>query len=297
MVIDYFQNDYEEGEPPTVTSLKNTIPRQEYMDFGHKTYFVADPRGFHSIVHYIAKQFLSHNHLAIDDPRLKLNQVVREIDYNENGVRVKTEDGSEYHAKHAVVSVSLGVLQSNLIQFTPNLPKWKAQAVKEFDMGTFTKIFLRFPHKFWPSDPGTEFFLYAHERRGYYPIWHHLEHVMPGSNILFVVVTGEESRRIHKLTDYEIQEEVMGVLRKMFRSEIPNPEQLLVPRWLLNRFFRGSYSNWPAGYTTSSHMKLRDPVGPIFFTGEHTCAKYLGYADGAYSAGVDTANELVKILT
>ncbi|CAN1179762.1 Polyamine oxidase 1 [Linum perenne] len=300
MVIDYFQNDYEEGEQPSVTSLKNTFPRQEYTDFGHKTYFVADPRGFQSIVHYIAHQFLSHHHghqLIIDDPRLKLNQVVTEINYCKNGVRVKTEDGCEYHAKYAIVSVSLGVLQSNFIQFIPDLPEWKEQAVKEFDMGTFTKIFLRFPHKFWPSQPGTEFFLYAHERRGYYPIWHHLEHVMPGSNILFVAVTGDESKRILKLSDSEIQEEAMSVIRKMFGNKIPDPDQILVPRWLSNRFFRGSYSNWPAGYKTSSHKKLRDPIGPIFFTGEHTCAKYLGYADGAYSAGVDTANELVKILT
>ena len=35
----------------------------------------------------------------------------------------------------------------------------------------YTKIFLKFPHKFWPCGPGKEFFIYAHERRGYYTFW------------------------------------------------------------------------------------------------------------------------------
>uniref|UniRef100_A0A6N2MNP7 Amine oxidase domain-containing protein n=1 Tax=Salix viminalis TaxID=40686 RepID=A0A6N2MNP7_SALVM len=123
MVIDYFYNDYEDAEPPRVTSLKNTIPRYEFLDFGDQTYFLADSRGFESILIYIAKQFLSHKHEVIRDQRLKLNKVVREINYSKNGVQVKTEDGSMYQAKYVIVSVSVGVLQSDLIVFKPHLPE------------------------------------------------------------------------------------------------------------------------------------------------------------------------------
>lgn len=49
-------------------------------------------------------------------------QVVREINYSKNGVQVKTEDGSMYQAKYVIVSVSVGVLQSDLIVFKPHLP-------------------------------------------------------------------------------------------------------------------------------------------------------------------------------
>lgn len=49
-------------------------------------------------------------------------QVVRQITYNNRGVVVKTEDGSSYAADFVVVSSSLGVLQSGLIQFKPQLP-------------------------------------------------------------------------------------------------------------------------------------------------------------------------------
>ncbi|XP_011008901.1 PREDICTED: polyamine oxidase-like isoform X1 [Populus euphratica] len=296
MVIDYFYNDYEDAEPPRVTSLKNTIPRYEFLDFGDQTYFLADSRGFESILIYIAKQFLSHKHEVIRDQRLKLNKVVREINYSKSGVQVKTEDGSVYQAKYVIVSVSVGVLQSDLIVFKPHLPQWKTQAIYEFDMAVYTKIFLRFPYKFWPSGPETEFFLYAHEKRGYYPIWQHLETEMPGSNILFVTVTDEEAKRIEQQPDIKIQEEIMDVLKKMFGNDIPEPEEILIPRWWSNRFFKGSFSNWPIGYSQRRHMQLKEPVGRIYFCGEHTYSRYLGYADAAYFAGIETANHLIKCL-
>jgi polyamine oxidase len=49
-------------------------------------------------------------------------QVVREISYSRRGVVVSTEDNSSYSADYVIVSTSLGVLQSDLIQFKPQLP-------------------------------------------------------------------------------------------------------------------------------------------------------------------------------
>jgi polyamine oxidase len=48
--------------------------------------------------------------------------VVREVSYSPSGVTVKTEDESVYKADYVMVSASLGVLQSDLIQFKPQLP-------------------------------------------------------------------------------------------------------------------------------------------------------------------------------
>lgn len=48
--------------------------------------------------------------------------MVREINYSPGGVTVKTEDNSVYRADYVMVSASLGVLQSALIQFKPQLP-------------------------------------------------------------------------------------------------------------------------------------------------------------------------------
>jgi polyamine oxidase len=51
------------------------------------------------------------------------------------------------------------------------MQRWKTEAIEKCDVMIYTKIFLKFPYKFWPCGPGKEFFIYAHERRGYYTFW------------------------------------------------------------------------------------------------------------------------------
>ncbi|CAI0398708.1 unnamed protein product [Linum tenue] len=291
MVADYYNNDYKDGQAPQMTSTKHKHPRHELVDHGTNVYFVSDPRGFETVVHHVADQFLDKR-----DPRLKVNQVAREISYSKKGVTVMTEDGSIFQARYAIVSVSLGVLQSNLISFKPELPMWKRLAISDFTMTGYTKIFLKFPFYFWPTDPGSEIFLYTHEQRGYYPIWKHLENQYPGSNILYVTVTGEESMRIERQSDEATQEEAMKVLRKMFGDKIPDPEAILVTRWSRNRLIKGSFANWPPRYTKKEFQYLKDPVGPVYFTGEYTNEKYMGFATGAYFSGIETANDLINCI-
>ncbi|ONK59784.1 uncharacterized protein A4U43_C08F10600 [Asparagus officinalis] len=224
------------------------------------------------------------------------SKVVRKISHSKSGATVTTEDGSVYEADYVMVSVSLGVLQTKLIDFQPDLPQWKILAVYQFDMAVYTKIFLKFPYRFWPGGNGTEFFLYASERRGYYPIWQHFEKQYPGANVLLVTVTEEESRRIEQQSDAETKEEAMEVLRSMFGSKIPNAIDILVPRWWSDRFYKGTFSNWPLGVNRYEYDQIRAPVGRVYFTGEHTSEHYNGYVHGAYLAGIDSANMMIDCI-
>lgn len=56
-------------------------------------------------------------HLCMDS-----GQVVREIQHSRCGVTITTEDGCVYDANYAILSVSIGVLQSDLISFRPSMP-------------------------------------------------------------------------------------------------------------------------------------------------------------------------------
>ncbi|XP_052150609.1 LOW QUALITY PROTEIN: polyamine oxidase 1-like [Oryza glaberrima] len=294
MVVDYYLYDYEYAEPPRVTSLQNAVPQRTFSDFGDDVYFVADQRGYESVVHYLAGQYLNTDDSGnVADPRLQLNKVVREISYSSSGVTVKTEDGSVYQADYVMVSASLGVLQSDLIQFKPQLPKWKILAIYEFDMAVYTKIFVKFPKRFWPEGKGREFFLYASTRRGYYGIWQ-FEKQYPDSNVLLVTVTDKESRRIEQQSDNQTKAEIMEVLRNMFPDQdVPDATDILVPRWWSNRFYKGTFSNWPIGVNRYEYDQLRAPVERVYFTGEHTSEYYNGYVHGGYLAGIDSAEILI----
>lgn len=72
-----------------------------------------------------------------------------------------------------------------------------------------------------------------------------MENAYPGSNILVVTLTNEQSKRVEAQSDQETMKEAMSVLRDMFGSTIPYATDILVPRWWNNPFQRGSYSNYP----------------------------------------------------
>ncbi|KAG2559508.1 hypothetical protein PVAP13_8NG299401 [Panicum virgatum] len=228
-------------------------------------------------------------------PATPVDMVVTEISYSSSGVSVRTEDKSVYKADYVMVSTSLGVLQTDLIHFKPKLPTWKILVIYQFDMAVYTKIFLKFPKRFWPVGKGKEFFLYASTRRGYYAAWQQLEKQYPGANALLVTVTDEESRRIEQQSDNQTKAEIMEVLRKMFPGEdVPDATDILVPRWWSDRFYKGTYANWPVGVSRYEVDQLRAPVGRVYFTGEHTSDKYTGYVHGAYLAGIDSAEILIN---
>ncbi|KAL1802633.1 hypothetical protein ACET3Z_031280 [Daucus carota] len=284
LAIDFILHDFEMAEVEPIST---------YVDFGEKEFLVADERGYEHLLYKMAEKFLFTSDGKISDSRLKLNKVVRELQHSRNGVLVTTEDDCTYQANYLILSASIGVLQSDLISFKPPLPRWKLEAINELDVIVYTKIFLKFPYKFWPAGAEKEFFMYAHERRGYYTFWQHMENAYPGSNILVVTLTNGESKRVEAQSDQETLKEAMDVLRNMFGPNIPDASDILVPRWWSNRFQRGSYSNYPIYINQQLVDNIKAPVGRIFFTGEHTSEKFNGYVHGGYLSGIDTGNALL----
>ncbi|XP_057807749.1 polyamine oxidase 1 isoform X2 [Salvia miltiorrhiza] len=286
LAIDFILHDFEMAEVEPIST---------YVEFGEREFLVADERGYEHLLYKMAETFLfTSEDGEISDSRLKLNKVVRELQHSRNGVSVKTEDGCVFEANYVILSVSIGVLQSHLISFSPPLPRWKTEAISNCDIMVYTKVFLKFPHKFWPCGPEKEFFIYAHERRGYYTFWQHMENAYPGSNILVVTLTNGESKRIEAQSDQETLIEAMEVLRNMFGHDIPDATDILVPRWWNNRFQHGSYSNYPIYINHQLVGDIKAPVGRIFFTGEHTSEKFSGYVHGGYLSGIDTTKALLE---
>ncbi|XP_012473712.1 polyamine oxidase 1 [Gossypium raimondii] len=285
LAIDFILHDFEMAEVEPIST---------YVDFGEREFLVADERGYEYLLYKMAEDFLLTSEGKILDNRLKLNKVVRELQHSRNGVTVKTEDGCVYEANYVILSASIGVLQSDLICFRPPLPRWKTDAIGKCDVMVYTKIFLKFPYKFWPCGTDKEFFIYAHERRGYYTFWQQMENAYPGSNILVVTLTNGESKRVEAQSDEETLKEAMGVLRDMFGPDIPTATDILVPRWWNNRFQRGSYSNYPIICNNRVVNDIKAPVGRIFFTGEHTSERFNGYVHGGYLAGIDTSKALLE---
>ncbi|KAL8942049.1 MAG: hypothetical protein Q9216_001902 [Gyalolechia sp. 2 TL-2023] len=184
--------------------------------------------------------------------------------------------------------------------FEPALPEWKQLGIETFSMGTYTKIFLQFPQDqvFWNTS--YQFLLYAdpHER-GYYPVWQSLEGegFLPGSGIIFVTVVHAQSYVVEAQDDEITKAEVLEVLRTMFGAEkVPEPIAFMYPRWSLEPWAYGSYSNWPPGTTLEMHQNLRANVDRLHFAGEATSAQYFGFLHGAWFEGQAVGNAIADLI-
>ncbi|ORY41308.1 hypothetical protein BCR33DRAFT_661302, partial [Rhizoclosmatium globosum] len=294
-VLEWNSFDWEQAETPDVSSFRKTSDQATFTNFGEESNMVLDKRGFQYIVEAEAADF----GCGYGSSCLKLGKVVTQIKWASAPVTVTCKDGSVYTADFVVSSVSLGVLQHGDIKFTPSLPDWKLQAIQSHHIATYTKIFIAFPSKFWTEE--SQFLYYGNERRGEFISWQIMTSAPFNSyfkydNVLLCTVTDEVARRLERQSDEDTKAEMVQVLRKMYGSKVPNASAILVPRWTSDPLFRGSFTNWPIGFTQEQFQNLIAPVNRLWFTGEHTSAEYFGYIHGAIIAGNRTGNDLVKCI-
>ena len=205
-VVEYFNFDYEYAKRPELVSFFQLAE-------GGDEFFVSDQRGLWSMFEDLYQPLTN---------RTLLGKTVTEIKYSDTSVEVTTSAGDKVIADYALCTFSTGVLASDAVTFNPPLPEWKKEVIFKNPLTVYTKIYLKFPSKFWDDH---EYILYASEWRGRFPVFQDLERpgIFPnGSNLLLVTVTEDEGTRIERQKYNETMAEVMKLLRSIYGQGIPN---------------------------------------------------------------------------
>src|SRR5262249_13200625 len=92
--------------------------------------------------------WLAHSVVA-QGGRLRIDSAVRAVEWKRGNELVKG-DSFAFRAKHAVVTLPLGVLQSNQVRFSPSL-KAKGKALSRLASGPVIRVALRFHTRFWEA--------------------------------------------------------------------------------------------------------------------------------------------------
>lgn len=222
------------------------------------------------------------------DLDIKLRHVVTKIEHGPDGVTVTT-DQAAFKADRVLVTVPLGVLRSGGITFLPALPEQKTDALQRLRMGTLNKCYLRFREMFWEEDD--HWIGHIPKKRGEWTEFLNLYPLIRKS-VLLGFNAGSFGKQLESMTDEEIVQSVMTVLRKMYGGSIPEPEVALITRWASDPFSLGSYSHIPVGSSPKDMAELAKPVGGrLFFAGEHT-SEYYATVHGAYLSGLRAAAEI-----
>jgi len=80
------------------------------------------------------------------------SNVVTLIAYDDNGVSLRLGAGEALSGARVVVTVPLGVLQDEALEFSPALPFAHRGAIAAFGMGVVDKVWMRFETPFWTTD-------------------------------------------------------------------------------------------------------------------------------------------------
>lgn len=143
-----------------------------------------------------------------------------------NKVTVAVEGGTNFVADAVIITVPIGVLKANLIQFEPELPQWKTSAISGLGVGNENKIALRFDRVFWPNVEFLGMVAPTSYACGYFLNLHKAT----GHPVLVYMAAGNLAKDLEKLSDEATANFVMLQLKKMF----PNaPDPVSIHRYIL----------------------------------------------------------------
>lgn len=224
---------------------------------------------------------------------VRLNVSVQEISYGQDKVNIST-NGESFEADHVVVTVPLGVLKNEVINFSPALPNSITEAISGLQMGSVNKFLCVWDEVFWDND--LNYIGYTPETKGKFNYFLNASKFVE-ANALMTFSFGNYSKEIETLSDAEVQEEVMKHLRSIYGANIPEPMQMLRTKWVSDPYTFGSYSFATKGISSDAFEAFEETVdGKIFFAGEHTHKDYRGTVHGAYLSGVREAEKVAESL-
>ena len=223
---------------------------------------------------------------------VQLNERVTSIDYSGDKVKV-AHNGIVSEADYVLVTVPLGVLKKNSIQFTPALPAAKQTAIAKVGMNCVNKFLLTWDTAFWDD---VQYISYTPEARDKFNYFVNVKKFHPTVNALMTFAYADYARQTETMSDAQVSDEIMAHLRDMYGNGIPDPTHILRTKWSTNENVYGSYSFTAVGTEMRHFDDLAEAVNDkLFFAGEHTEIDYFSTAHGAYLSGIREAQKIIDL--
>lgn len=221
-----------------------------------------------------------------------LNQRVSNIDYTGTKVKV-THNGSISESDYVIVTVPLGVLKANKINFAPALPISKQTAIQKLGMNCVNKFLLVWDSAFWGNE---QYIAYTPATKDKFNYFVNVKKYQPNVNALMTFAYADYARQTEQMSDAQVINDIMVHLRDIYGSNIPNPINMLRTKWNTNENALGSYTYTAIGSKMSHFSDLAKSINnKVFFAGEHTHIDYFSTAHGAYLSGIREANKILAL--
>jgi monoamine oxidase len=234
---------------------------------------------------------------------VQLNRPVKQIDIRNEIAIITDGKGDQHRAKKVIVTVSIGVLQSESIKFLPELPEKTVNAYRNIGMGQGMKVALRFEKPFWEEKLG-----YMITDGLVSSCWSPSNYKQGSTDfIMMCYPMGDNGVKLTKMGvaagggaagNRKILSEMLKDLDGLFDGAASASYQDgLVQDWSSDPYVRGSYSfpmleTYKSSYD-SKRKQLAEPVGDqLFFAGEGSNHINPACVPGALQEGERAAKQI-----
>jgi len=250
--------------------------------------------GYAAVTEFLASEF------ARAGGTLELETPVRRVEWSRGSVAVLARAARaperRIHARRALITVPLGVLQAGIIRFEPAPTEILRQADR-LAMGPARRVVLVFAAKLWPDNMS---FLFTPSETP--PTWWT---PMPnGAPIITGWAGGPKAASLERVAGPEgAKADVLSVclatLAKVFNRPRSELEGLLsswhTHDWSTDPYAGGAYSYVPAGAMDAPERMTRPVEDTLYFAGEHTDATgHWGTVHAALQSGTLAADRLLR---
>jgi monoamine oxidase len=230
-----------------------------------------------------------------------LSQPVREVQWKPSEVTIITEK-ERLSAELALITVPIGVLQSESIFFSPAIPQ-VISAARKLGFGPVVKTLLQFDEPFWKNKEFTKGkdlddlnFIFS---RAIIPTWwtYHPKDV----GMLTGWSGGPNADKIKDLSNEEIMLNALHSLSDIFSIDKLTLHQKLkgwhVANWVTDPYSGGGYSYEVVNGSNIKQLLLQSIEHTIYFAGEGLFdGPEIGTVEAALKTGRDTAHQVIAHL-
>lgn len=263
--------------------------RKEWKETDDAHQYRFEP-GYGALMDFLAQQ------VQAAGGNIYLAMPVTEIHWQRGSVRVTTAGGKVIEGDRVVVTVPLGVLQSDSIRFDPPLPD-HTRAVRAMGYGGVIKFIVEFHEPFWKLCPRATLhnpgFIFSDA-----PVptwWSRLPDETP---MLTGWLGGPPARNTHHQRE-ALWRQATASLQYIFQCSLHDINihcrHFHIADWTTDEFSRGAYS-YPTVAGEQAKSVLAKPVEEtVYFSGEAIYnGPAIGTVEAALAAGGHTARELLR---
>lgn len=230
------------------------------------------------------------SHFAKDiEDKIIYNTKVTSINYSDNQVKITTNNG-EYTADKVILTVSIGVLKSNTITFTPALPQNKKAAIESVEFLPGFKLFMKFSEKFYPD------MVNCNTQNGEKTFYDVAYHKGAQDHVFGLLSTGESTLEYYQLgSEQQILQAVLNELDAVYNGQASQfyTGEYLIKDWGKHVFTNGT---WTSNDASNSTLKaLNQPIeNKIYFAGAtYNLDNERATVHGAILSGYEAVNKIL----